>query len=82
MTSGLSYKNGSLVRERMRDEVAGGAWDSFNSLLGETPRGNFGNIGKGGGGGLNGNGAIFIIFMGCSASDRWYWQYRSENLEI
>jgi hypothetical protein len=40
-----SYKNGSLLRERVRDEVAGGSWDSFNSLLGETPRGNFGNLG-------------------------------------
>jgi hypothetical protein len=41
----VSYKNGSLLRERVRDEVAGGSWDSFNSLLGETPRGNFGNLG-------------------------------------
>jgi hypothetical protein len=31
----------------VRDEVAGGSWDSFNSLLGETPRGNFGNLGTG-----------------------------------
>lgn len=41
----LCYKNGSLAREGMRDQLAGGNWDTFNSLLGETPRGNFGNIG-------------------------------------
>ena len=41
-----SYKNGSLVRERVRDELAGGDWSTFNALLGETPRGNFGNIGR------------------------------------
>ena len=42
----LSYKNGSVTRERIRNEVAEGSWDLFNQLLDSTPRGNFGNIGK------------------------------------
>jgi len=41
----LCYKNGSLTRERIRDEFANGDWDEFNKLLDSTPRGNFGNIG-------------------------------------
>jgi len=41
----LSYTNGSLTRERIRDRVAGGKWELFNQLLGSTPRGNYGNIG-------------------------------------
>ena len=41
----FSYKNGSVTRERIRDEVAEGQWDLFNQLLNSTPRGNFGNIG-------------------------------------
>ena len=41
----LSYKNGSVTRERIRDDVAEGQWDLFNQLLNSTPRGNFGNIG-------------------------------------
>jgi xylulokinase len=42
----LCYKNGSLTRERVRDAVAGGAWDKFNALLatGSAP-GNAGHIG-------------------------------------
>ena len=42
----FSWKNGSLTRERIRDESAGGSWDHFNQLLDSTPRGNFGNVGK------------------------------------
>ena len=42
----FSWKNGSLTRERIRDESAGGSWDLFNQLLDSTPRGNFGNVGK------------------------------------
>ena len=42
----FSWKNGSLTRERIRDESAGGSWDLFNQLLDSTPRGNFGNLGK------------------------------------
>merc|ERR1712226_999036 len=40
----LCYKNGSVTRERIRNEVAEGNWDLFNQLLDSTPRGNFGNI--------------------------------------
>ena len=29
----LCYKNGSVTRERIRDEVAGGNWETFNKLL-------------------------------------------------
>jgi len=41
----LCYKNGSLTRERVRDESGGSCWEKFNELLESTPRGNFGNIG-------------------------------------
>lgn len=40
-----SYKNGSLLREEYRNELADGSWDIFNQLLDSVPRGNFGNIG-------------------------------------
>ena len=46
LSSHFSYKNGSVTRERIRNEVAEGNWDLFNQLLDSTPRGNFGNIGK------------------------------------
>lgn len=42
----FSYKNGSVTRERIRNQVAEGDWELFNQLLDSTPRGNFGNIGK------------------------------------
>lgn len=41
----LCFKNGSLTRERIRDNCAEGSWDIFSKLLDSTPRGNFGNIG-------------------------------------
>lgn len=41
----LCFKNGSLTRERIRNETAEGSWDIFNELIESTPRGNFGNIG-------------------------------------
>ncbi|XP_069179446.1 xylulose kinase-like [Procambarus clarkii] len=41
----LCFKNGSLTREKIRDECADGSWDLFSQLLDMTPRGNFGNIG-------------------------------------
>jgi len=41
----LCYKNGSLTRERVRNEFADGDWIKFDQLLESTPRGNFGNIG-------------------------------------
>ncbi|KFM74579.1 Xylulose kinase, partial [Stegodyphus mimosarum] len=41
----LCFKNGSLTRERIRDECAEGSWQLFSDLLDSTPRGNFGNIG-------------------------------------
>ncbi|KAI5723965.1 hypothetical protein M8J76_013417 [Diaphorina citri] len=41
----LCFKNGSLTRERIRDQCAGGQWDIFNKFLDSTPRGNFGNMG-------------------------------------
>ncbi|GIY55478.1 hypothetical protein CDAR_538162 [Caerostris darwini] len=41
----LCFKNGSLTRERIRDECAEGSWELFNALLESTPPGNFGNIG-------------------------------------
>lgn len=41
-----SYKNGSLSRERIRNDCCEGSWDIFSQLLDMTPRGNFGNIGE------------------------------------
>uniref|UniRef100_A0A3Q3MIA6 Xylulose kinase n=1 Tax=Mastacembelus armatus TaxID=205130 RepID=A0A3Q3MIA6_9TELE len=40
----LCFKNGSLTRERIRDECAGGSWELFSAALRETPLGNDGNI--------------------------------------
>ncbi|XP_036143451.1 xylulose kinase isoform X2 [Monomorium pharaonis] len=41
----IGFKNGSLTRERIRDDVAQGSWQIFNELLESTPRGNLGNFG-------------------------------------
>uniref|UniRef100_A0A673BUU6 Xylulose kinase n=1 Tax=Sphaeramia orbicularis TaxID=375764 RepID=A0A673BUU6_9TELE len=41
----LCFKNGSLTRERIRNECAGGSWEVFSAALRETPLGNDGNIG-------------------------------------
>ncbi|GAA6067263.1 xylulose kinase isoform X1, partial [Tachysurus ichikawai] len=39
------YKNGSLTRERIRNECARGSWEDFSNALRSTPMGNNGNIG-------------------------------------
>ncbi|XP_025081057.1 xylulose kinase-like isoform X2 [Pomacea canaliculata] len=41
----LCFKNGSLTREKIRDERAGGSWEKFNEQLKSTPMGNNGQIG-------------------------------------
>ncbi|KAK1794931.1 hypothetical protein P4O66_010123, partial [Electrophorus voltai] len=41
----ICYKNGSLTRERIRNECSGGSWESFSSALWSTPMGNNGSIG-------------------------------------
>lgn len=41
-----SFKNGSLTRERIKDECAEGSWEKFSEYLTKTPTGNNGNIGK------------------------------------
>jgi xylulokinase len=41
----ICFKNGSLVREWVRDEVAGGSWSAFEAMAKETPAGNMGRIG-------------------------------------
>lgn len=41
----LCFKNGSLTREKIRDECAEGSWDTFTHHLRNTPPGNNGNIG-------------------------------------
>jgi xylulokinase len=38
-------QNGSLTREKIRNESAGGSWDTFAQLLSEHPPGNGGHIG-------------------------------------
>ncbi|XP_044032131.1 xylulose kinase isoform X1 [Siniperca chuatsi] len=41
----LCFKNGSLTRERIRNECAGGSWEHFSAALRDTPLGNNGNMG-------------------------------------
>uniref|UniRef100_A0A8B9HXR2 Xylulose kinase n=1 Tax=Astyanax mexicanus TaxID=7994 RepID=A0A8B9HXR2_ASTMX len=41
----FSYKNGSLTRERIRNECAEGSWEGFSRALRSVPIGNNGNIG-------------------------------------
>ncbi|XP_030612600.1 xylulose kinase isoform X2 [Archocentrus centrarchus] len=41
----LCFKNGSLTRERVRNECAGASWEVFSAALRDTPLGNHGNIG-------------------------------------
>ncbi|XP_061184276.1 xylulose kinase-like [Saccostrea echinata] len=41
----VCFKNGSLTRERIKDESADGSWDKFSEYLKKTPIGNNGNIG-------------------------------------
>ncbi|KAH9498196.1 hypothetical protein Btru_007930 [Bulinus truncatus] len=39
------FKNGSLTRERIRDQCAGGSWEIFSEILQKTSPGNNGNLG-------------------------------------
>uniref|UniRef100_A0A8C8SP18 Xylulose kinase n=1 Tax=Pelusios castaneus TaxID=367368 RepID=A0A8C8SP18_9SAUR len=41
----LCFKNGSLMRERIRDDCASGSWDEFSKALKCTVVGNNGNLG-------------------------------------
>ncbi|XP_069033698.1 xylulose kinase isoform X3 [Embiotoca jacksoni] len=41
----LCFKNGSLTRERIRNECSGGSWEIFSAALRDTPLGNDGHIG-------------------------------------
>lgn len=41
----FSFKNGSLMRERIRNECASGSWDEFSKALSSTVAGNNGNLG-------------------------------------
>ncbi|XP_055363673.1 xylulose kinase isoform X2 [Betta splendens] len=41
----LCFKNGSLTRERIRNQCAGGSWEAFSAALTNTVLGNNGNIG-------------------------------------
>ncbi|NXA44613.1 XYLB kinase, partial [Nothocercus julius] len=41
----LCFKNGSLMRERIRDDCAAGSWDEFSKALTSTVAGNNGNLG-------------------------------------
>ncbi|XP_003746654.1 xylulose kinase [Galendromus occidentalis] len=41
----LCFKNGSLMRDRIAEECAGGDWQVFNALLDSTPAGNNGRVG-------------------------------------
>ncbi|KAG9347787.1 hypothetical protein JZ751_003802 [Albula glossodonta] len=41
----ICFKNGSLTRERIRNECAGGSWEVFSKALRSVPMGNNGNIG-------------------------------------
>ncbi|KAH0507494.1 Xylulose kinase [Microtus ochrogaster] len=41
----LCFKNGSLMREKIRDESASGSWNKFSKALQSTEMGNKGNLG-------------------------------------
>ncbi|XP_048190562.1 xylulose kinase isoform X2 [Perognathus longimembris pacificus] len=41
----LCFKNGSLMREKIRDESASGSWSDFSKALRSTEMGNGGNLG-------------------------------------
>lgn len=41
-----SFKNGSLMREKVRDESASGSWSEFSKALQSTEMGNGGNLGR------------------------------------
>nr|XP_018668028.1 xylulose kinase-like [Ciona intestinalis] len=41
----LCFKNGSLTRERFRDQFSSGSWEKFSDQLRTTPAGNDGNLG-------------------------------------
>ncbi|KAJ7408201.1 Xylulose kinase [Willisornis vidua] len=41
----LCFKNGSLMRERIRNDCASGSWDEFAKALSSTVAGNNGNLG-------------------------------------
>lgn len=41
----LSFKNGSLTRERLRNRCADASWERFSAALRQTPLGNRGYIG-------------------------------------
>jgi len=41
----VCYKNGALVRDRVRDAMAEGSWETFSARVQEAPVGNDGNIG-------------------------------------
>lgn len=41
----LCFKNGSLVRQSLRDKYSGGSWEKFEQSLRESSSGNHGYIG-------------------------------------
>ncbi|MDA3800103.1 MAG: FGGY-family carbohydrate kinase [Kiritimatiellae bacterium] len=41
----LVRQNGSLTREKVRDQWADGSWETFTEMLNKTPAGNNGNVG-------------------------------------
>lgn len=41
-----SFKNGSLMREKIRDESASRSWSEFSKALRSTELGNGGNLGR------------------------------------
>lgn len=41
-----SFKNGSLMREKIRDEAASCSWSKFSEALRSTEIGNGGNLGR------------------------------------
>lgn len=41
-----SFKNGSLMREKVRDESASASWSEFSKVLQSTEMGNGGNLGR------------------------------------
>ncbi|KAJ8010627.1 hypothetical protein DPEC_G00077040 [Dallia pectoralis] len=66
----LCYKNGSLTRERIRNECAGESWDAFSTVLKSTTIGNNGNMG------------IYLDSMEITPAAVGVHRYSRENVKV
>ncbi|KAI8778254.1 xylulose kinase [Biomphalaria glabrata] len=64
------FKNGSLTRERIRDQYAGGSWEIFSEILQKTSQGNNGNLG------------IYFDIMEIQPTAQGIFRFDSEGKEV